>query len=169
MIRTLKFGLRYDPVNSRSTGYHATQQNAAYNVAVDVLNREPNLPKRSGKTTPDAINKRITAWRQANRQSADAPYYIHQQGAEEAWEANQRPQQSRSERLERIAEAIANGEEPKQTTDRPFPVVSASSPSGYAASRPSSGWTSAPYGSSRRRTPAHVHHFATGTTPSTSK
>ena len=169
MIRTLKFGRRYDPVNSRAIGYHATQQNAALNVAVDVLNREPNLPKRSGKTTPDAINKRITAWRQANRQSTDAPYYIHQQGAEEAWEANQRLQQSRSERLERIAEAIANGEEPKQTTDRPFPVGSASSPSGYAASRPSSGWTSAPYGSSRRRTTAHVHHFATGTTPSTSK
>ena len=40
MIRTLKFGLRYDPVNSRAIGYHATQQNAAYNVAVDVLNPE---------------------------------------------------------------------------------------------------------------------------------
>ena len=169
MIRTLKFRLRYDPVNSRAIGYHATQQNAAYNVAVDVLNREPNLPKRSGKTTPDAINKRITAWRQANRQSTDAPYYIHQQGAEEAWEANQRLQQSRSERLERIAEAIANGEEPKQTTDRPFPVGSASSPSGYAAS-PILKWLDIrSIRLVRRRTTAHVHHFATGTTPSTSK
>ena len=84
-IRTLKFALRYDPANSRSIGYHATQQNAAYNYAVDVLNREPELPKRSGKNHPDALNKRITAWRQADRQKADAPYYIHQQGAEEAW------------------------------------------------------------------------------------
>ena len=82
MIRTLKLALRYDPDNSRAIGYHATQQNAAYNHAVEVLNREPELPKRSGRNCPDALNKRITAWRQANRQKADAPYYIHQQGAE---------------------------------------------------------------------------------------
>ena len=119
MIRTLKFALRRDAANSQAIGYYATQQNAAYNYAVDVLNREPNLPKRSGRNHPDAINKRITAWRQANRQSADAPYYIHQQGAEEAWEANQRMRQAREERLERIAHAIANGEEPKQRDVRP--------------------------------------------------
>ena len=106
-IRTLKFALRYDPANSRAIGYHATQQNAAYNHAVDVLNREPELPKRSGRNHPDALNKRITAWRQANRQKADAPYYIHQQGAEEAWEANQRMRETREERLERISQAIA--------------------------------------------------------------
>ena len=69
MIRTLKFVLRYDPANSRAIGYYATQQNAAYNHAVDVLNREPELPKRSGRNHPDALNKRITAWRQANRQT----------------------------------------------------------------------------------------------------
>ena len=102
MILTLKFALRYDQVNSRAIGYYATQQNAAYNHAVDVLNREPELPKRSGKTTPDAINKRITAWRQANRQTADAPYYIHQEGGEQAWEANQRMQQGRTERQRRL-------------------------------------------------------------------
>ena len=66
-IRTLKFALQRDPANSRAIGYHATQQNAAYNVAVDVLNREPELPKRSGKGKPDAMNKRITAWQQAYR------------------------------------------------------------------------------------------------------
>ena len=119
MIRTLKFALHHDPANSRAIGYQATQQNAAYNVAVDVLNREPNLPKRSGKNAPDAINKRITAWRQANRQRADAPYHIHQEGAEQAWEANQRMQQSRAERLERIAAAKANDEEPKHRDVRP--------------------------------------------------
>ena len=119
MIRTLKFALRYDPANSRAIGYYATQQNAAYNAAVDVLNREPKLPKRSGRNHPDALNKRITAWRQANRQTADAPYYIHQEGGEQAWEANQRLQQSRAERLERITRAIANGEEPKQRDIRP--------------------------------------------------
>ncbi len=34
MIRTMKFALRSDPANIRAIGYHATQQNAAYNVAV---------------------------------------------------------------------------------------------------------------------------------------
>ena len=34
MIRTLQFALRYDPTNNRAIGYHATQQNAAYNAAV---------------------------------------------------------------------------------------------------------------------------------------
>ena len=119
MIRTLKFALRRDPASSRAIAYHATQQNAAYNHAVDVLNREPDLPKRSGKNAPDAMNKRITAWRQNNRQIADAPYHIHQQGSEQAWEANQRMQQSRTERLERIAQAIADGEEPKHRDARP--------------------------------------------------
>ncbi len=79
-----------------------------------MLNREPNLPKRSGRNHPDAINKRITIWRQENRQKADAPYHIHQESGEQAWEANQRLQQNRPERLERIARAIADGEEPKQ-------------------------------------------------------
>ena len=119
MIRTLKFALHHNPANSRAIGYHATQQNAAYNHAVDVLNREPNLPKRSGRNHPDAMNKRITAWRQSNREKANAPYYIHQEGSEQAWEANQRLQQSRTERLERIAAAEANEEEPKHRDARP--------------------------------------------------
>ena len=119
MIRTLKFALRYDPANSRAVGYYATQQNAAYNHAVDVLNREPDLPKRSGNKHPDALNKRITAWRQAHRQQADAPYYVHQEGSEQAWEANQRMRQSHAERLERIAQAEAKGEVPKHRDVRP--------------------------------------------------
>ncbi len=119
MIRTLKYALRYHPANSRAIGYHATQQNAAYNHAVDVLNREPPLPKRSGRNHPDALNKRIIAWRQANWQTADAPYYIHQQGAEEAWEANQRMRDAREGRLERVSQAIAAGEEPKHRDVRP--------------------------------------------------
>ena len=118
-IRTLKFAVQRDPANSSAIGYHATQMNAAYNVAVDVLNREPELPKRSGKNHPDAMNKRTTAWRQANRQQAQAPYYIHQEGTEQAWEANQRMQAAREERLERIAKAEANGDPPKHRDIRP--------------------------------------------------
>ena len=117
--QTLKFALRRNPANSKAIGYQATQQNAAYNHAVDILNREPALPKRSGRNHPDAMNKRITAWRQGNRAMADAPYHIHQQGSEEAWEANQRLQRTRTERLARIEQAIAKGEEPKHRDVRP--------------------------------------------------
>ena len=80
MIRTLTSALCYDRTNSRAIGYYATQQNAAYNHGVDVLNREPELPKRSGRNHPDAINKRITAWRQDNQKGADDPYHIHREG-----------------------------------------------------------------------------------------
>ena len=74
MFRTLKYALRRGPANSRATGYHATQMNAAYKVAVDVLHREPELPKRSGKNHPNALNKHITQSRQINRHQAQAPY-----------------------------------------------------------------------------------------------
>ena len=37
-IRTLKFALHRDRANSQAIGYYATQQNAAYNHCVDVLN-----------------------------------------------------------------------------------------------------------------------------------
>ena len=67
------------------------------------------MPSTSGSPPSD----------RANRQTADAPYYIHQEGGEQAWEANQRLQQSRTERLERIDQAIAHGEEPKQRDIRP--------------------------------------------------
>ena len=63
MIRTLKFALRYNPANSWAVGCYATQQNAAYNAAVDVLNRELELPKRSGRNHPDALNKRRADWK----------------------------------------------------------------------------------------------------------
>ena len=54
MIRTLKFALCHQPANNWTIGYYATQQNAAYNAAVNVLNREPDLPKRSGRHHPVA-------------------------------------------------------------------------------------------------------------------
>ena len=118
-IRTLKFALRYDPANSRAIGHYATQQNTAYNVDGDVLNREPSWPKRSDRNHSDALNKRVTAWRETDRQKADAPYHIHQEGGEQVWEAKQRLREARAERLERIAHAIAGGEEPKKRDTRP--------------------------------------------------
>ncbi len=110
MILTLKFALHHNSANSQAIGYFATQQNAPYNGAFDVINREPNLPRRSNRNTSDAINMLTTARRQAIR---------HQEGGEQAWEAYQRPQQSRSERSELVVRAIANGEEPKQRDVRP--------------------------------------------------
>ena len=118
-IRTLKFALRYDPANSRAIGHYATQQNTAYNVDGDVLNREPSWLKRSDRNHSDALNKRVTAWRETDRQKADAPYHIHQEGGEQVWEAKQRLREARAERLERIAHAIAGGEEPKKRDTRP--------------------------------------------------
>ena len=47
------------------------------------------------------------------------PYHVHQQGSEEAWGANLRLQESRNGRLERIAQAIADGKEPKHRDVRP--------------------------------------------------
>ena len=73
MFHTLKFAFHDGP----ATSYDGTQQNAVYNVAVDVLKREPSLPKRSGNNHPDDINNRTTAWRQANRLTAYALYYTH--------------------------------------------------------------------------------------------
>ena len=52
MIRTLKFALRYNPASSRAIGYYATQQNAAYNAAVDVLNREPKTAQAQRSASP---------------------------------------------------------------------------------------------------------------------
>ena len=118
-IRTLIFPLTRDHANSQVIGYLATQQNAAYNHTVKILNHEPNLAKRSGKEHHDAINKRITAWRQKEERVTHAPYHIHQLGSEQAWDANQLLQQRRVERLERIAQAIAGNEEPKHRDTRP--------------------------------------------------
>lgn len=53
-------------------------------------NRQPNLPKRSGRNHPDAMAEQITAWRQGNPHQADAPCHIHQDDSEQAWEANRR-------------------------------------------------------------------------------
>ena len=118
MIRTLKYAVRHSPQNAQAIGYYATQQNLAYNHAVDILNREPELPKRSSKYCPDALGKRITKWRQENRSITQAPYHIHQLGAEQAWQANYLLQISRSELLARIKQAAAAGKPLKRSDTR---------------------------------------------------
>ena len=118
MIRTLKYAVKHSTQNAQAIGYQATQQNLAYNHAVDILNREPQLPKRSSPHCPDALSKRTTAWRQENRSITQAPYHIHQLGAEQAWQANYLLQISRSELLARIQQAQAAGKPLKKRDTR---------------------------------------------------
>ena len=118
MIRTLKYAVGHSPENAQAIGYYATQQNLAYNHAVDLLNREPQLPKRSSPHQPNALGKRITAWRQENRSITQAPYHIHQLGAEQAWQANHLLQQSRNKLLAGIAQAAAAGKPLKHRDTR---------------------------------------------------
>ena len=53
---------QYAPT-SRVVGYLASQQRLAYNHAINILNREPSIPKRAAKGSTLDLNKRITAWR----------------------------------------------------------------------------------------------------------
>ena len=101
-----------NPETSRTIGWLASQQRLAYNHAVEELNRRPDMPKRAKRGSAHGLNKLLTAWRQANPEAATAPYHIHQQGSEAAWDANQRLQDSREQRLARVEKAHAKGEEP---------------------------------------------------------
>ena len=113
--------LRNSYETSQVIGELAAQERSAYNQAVNFLNREPNIPMRANKAGSYGLNKRITTWRKkltkAHRKAA--PYHIHQQGSEAAWLANERMQEKRAERLERIATAIEKGVEPHHRGTRP--------------------------------------------------
>ena len=104
---------------SRVVGYLASQQRLAYNHAVNILNREPSIPKRAAKGSTFGLNKRITAWRNSNPDQATAPYHIHQQGSEAAFDANQLLITSRMERLARIAKTVEGDEQPHPRDTRP--------------------------------------------------
>ena len=110
--RTVILPLVNNSATSTIIGRLTSQQRLAYNQAVNILNREPNILKRAHKDTSFGLNKRITAWRNANPDEATAPYHIHQQGSEAAFVANELMALQRRERLERIAKAIADGEQP---------------------------------------------------------
>ena len=108
-----------NPGTSIQIGWLASQQRLAYNHAVSTLNRTPAMPKRAKKGSYHGLNKAMTAWRQANPDTATAPYHIHQQGSEAAWDANQLLRHGRNQRLERIDRALAKGEEPHPWDCRP--------------------------------------------------
>ena len=108
-----------NPGTSNQIGWLASQQRLAYNHGVSTLNRTPAMPKRAKRGSNHGLNKAMTAWRQANSAVATAPYHIHQQGSEAAWDANQLLQHGRNQRLGRIDRAVAKGEEPHPRDSRP--------------------------------------------------
>ena len=78
-------------MTSRVIGWLTSQERLAYNQAVNILNREPMMPKRARKGSRFGLNKRITRWRNQDLMERGmdlAQYHIHQQGSEAAWEAN---------------------------------------------------------------------------------
>ena len=114
--------LRYSPETARVIGELAAQERLAYNQAVNILNREPDMPMRASKGGSYGLNKRITRWRREKLTETcrkAAPYHIHQQGSEAAWLANQRMREKRAERQERMARAIEKGVEPHHKDVRP--------------------------------------------------
>ena len=117
--RTCILSLVTNPECSRIIGELTSQQRLSYNAAVNILNREPDIPKRAPQRHSHGLNKRITAWRQASPERATAPYHIHQQGSEAAWDANQRLIEHREARLTRIKRAVDLGKEPHPADQRP--------------------------------------------------
>ena len=117
MITTITTIVRLEnsPETSRVIGQLTSQERLAYNRAVNVLNREPTIPKRAKKGSDHGLNKRITRWRNKDLVEIGmdlAPYHIHQQGSEAAWEANALMQAKRLEREERVARAMEAGDAP---------------------------------------------------------
>ena len=144
MIRTLTFALRRDPDTSRAIGYHATQQNLAYNHAVDVLNREPNLPKRSGENHPDALNKRITAWRRPTGKKPKHPLVYRSRRPLQNWSSRAQRTSSGPTAAPRTTSLLAPGTAPTTRAVGDAAIKSASTSATSPASRVTASAASTP-------------------------
>ena len=100
-IETRIFRLHHEATISARIGYLASQQRLAYNHAVDILNRTPDIALLKSPRNPDGMLGQITQWRRQDER-ADAPYVIHQSGAQQAWLANSLMKQERNARLIRL-------------------------------------------------------------------
>ena len=100
-IETRIFRLHHDAAVSARIGYLASQQRLAYNHAVDVLNRTPDIALLKSPRNPDGLLGQMTLWRRHDERAA-APYVIHQSGAQQAWLANSLMKQERKARLTRL-------------------------------------------------------------------
>lgn len=100
-VETRMYRLHHDPQTSEHVGYLASQQRLAYNIAVNILNRTPGIALRKSPRHPNGLLGQLTRWRHRDRR-AQAPYIVHQAGAQQAWMANDLMRQEREARLQRL-------------------------------------------------------------------
>ena len=112
-VETRIYRLHYDPHTSERIGYLTSQQRLAYNIAVSILNRTPAIVPRRSPAHPDGLLGQITVWRHQDGR-AEAPYIIHQAGAQQAWMANDLMRQERKARLHRIENGSARSSDHRQ-------------------------------------------------------
>ena len=112
-IETRIFRLHHDADVSARIGYLASQQRLAYNHAVDVLNRTPDIALLKSPRNPDGLLGQITLWRRHDER-AYAPYVIHQSGAQQAWLANSLMKQERNARLIRLENGSTKSSDHRQ-------------------------------------------------------
>ena len=112
-IETRIYGLHYDPQTSERIGYLTSQQRLSYNIAVNILNRTPAIALRRSPAHPEGLLGQITLWRHRDSR-AQAPYIIHQAGAQQAWMANDLMRRERKARLDRLAEGSRRSSDHRQ-------------------------------------------------------
>ena len=112
-VETRIFRLHYHPQMSERIGYLASQQRLAYNVAADILNRTPAIALRRSPRHPDGLLGQLSRWRHQDSR-AQAPYIIHQAGAQQAWMANDLMRQERKVRLYRLENGSVRSSDHRQ-------------------------------------------------------
>ncbi len=116
MVKTVEtriYRLHHDSQMSERIGYLASQQRLAYNVAAGILNRTPDIALRRSPRHPDGLLGQLTRWRHQDSR-AQAPYVIHQAGAQHAWMANDLMRQERKSRLARLENGLTRSSDHRQ-------------------------------------------------------
>ena len=112
-VETRIYKLHHDSQTSERIGYLASQQRLAYNTAVNILNRTPTIALRRSPRHPDGLLGQLTRWRHQDSR-AQAPYIIHQAGAQQAWMANDLMRRERKARLDRLAKGSRRSSDHRQ-------------------------------------------------------
>ena len=112
-VETRIYRLHHDSQMSERIGYLASQQRLAYNVAAGILNRTPDIALRRSPRHPDGLLGQLTRWRHQDSR-AQAPYIVHQAGAQQAWLANDLMRQERNSRLQRLENGLTRSSDHRQ-------------------------------------------------------
>ena len=112
-VETRIYRLHHDPQTSERIGYLASQQRLAYNIAAGILNRTPTIALRRSPRHPDGLLGQLTLWRHQDSR-AQAPYIIHQAGAQHAWMANDLMKRERNSRLQRLDNGLTRSSDHRQ-------------------------------------------------------